>query len=282
VQGGKYRILVEGFKVGRQIPDLYSGIGDRGDNVYVSAEAIWLDHYGKPPYGHLSQKTLVYGDLFQSRGNLLEPIEKNPPTPEPILYAGKNGKGLKSGENIPSPLFEVDRSKLARDRLPMLLDETKFTSDSGYVYLPSIWSWSHDNELYSKWQVNLKSHLGEYAPNLFRVLEDLRSKSESGLKITKNDFVLDSSSIGIPPVTIETPKNDYFSFSGYEPRPIGMVKTDTAAIFKPKAVVVNSISADAWASNDDGFGKGILALEYSDENMPGAQYTLFLKIEKME
>ena len=285
VQDGAYRVNIEGFKVINQIPDSYSGVGNRGDNVYVSAETIWLDPAGKPQYMNISRKSLVYGDLFTSIGDLLEPRFTKIAPSQPVVYAGKNGVGLENGENIPCPPAKEYKPELTRDRLPMLLDETEFTARSGMVYLPSIWGWHWSesrNELCSMWKVSLRRHLGSYSRSLFRVFEDLRNKSETGSKITKDDFVLDSSTLGVPAVRIDISSEWMdMAFSGPQARPIGMVKVDDAVIFEPKAIVINSISAEAWASTDDGLGKGVLALEYADEGVSRAKYSLFLKILKI-
>jgi hypothetical protein len=278
VQDGKYRVTVEGFRVINQMPDYYSGIGDRGDNVYVNVESLWEDPAGKPQYMHFTRQTLVYGDLFTSIGDLMEPkYKKNAPL-QPIVYAGKKDKGLKNGDEVPYSPPWIRKAELTRDRLPMLLDEMAFTTHSGMAYIPSVWSWDAENECYSLWKNNFGNRIRESSSNIFRAFEDIRDKSGRGSKITKEDFLLQSSSLGLPVERIEAKRIVHGPMS----RPIGMVMADDAFVFDPKVIVLNSISAEACASTDQGFGKGVLALEYTDGPEAGsAKYVLYLKIERM-
>ncbi len=276
----EFRVTVEGIKVINQIPDSYSGVGDRGDNVYVNVEILWEDPAGKPQYMHFSRQTLVYGDLFSTIGDLLEPRHKQSAPLQPIIYAGKNGKGLKNGDDVPYSPPWIRKAELTRDRLPMLLDEMKFTTHSGMAYIPSIWSWDEKNELYSCYKNNFGNRIGESSRKIFQVFEDIRDKSVKGIGITKDDFLLESSALGLPVVSVKTDKDGI----GILPlsRPVGMVRSDDAYIFNPKVIILDSISAEALASTDQGFGKGVLALEYTDgPEADSAKYVLYLKIERM-
>lgn len=277
MQDGKYRVTVEGFRVINQMPDYYSGIGDRGDNVYVNVESLWEDPAGKPQYMHFTRQTLVYGDLFTSIGDLMEPRYKSAPL-QPIIYAGRKGKGLKNGDDVPCSPPWIRKAELTRDRLPMLLDEMAFTTHSGMAYIPSVWSWDEENERYSLWKSNFGNRISESSRSIFRAFEDIRNKSGRGSGITKKDFLLESSALGLPVERIEAKRMVH----GLMSRPIGMVMADDALVFNPKVIVLNSISAEACASTDQGFGKGVLALEYTDGPEAGsAKYVLYLKIERM-
>jgi hypothetical protein len=242
-------------------------------------ETLWEDPAGKPQYMHFNQQSLVYGDLFTSIGDLMEPKRKESAPNQQIVFAGKNGKGLKNGDEVPYSPPWIRNSELTRDRLPMLLDEMEFTTHSGMAYIPSIWSWDEANETHSSYENNFGNRIGESSRKIFQLFEDIREKSRKGVGLTKEDFLLESSALGLPVVRIEAAGSE---IGRPKSRPVGMVRADAALVFNPKAIVLNSISAEVCASTDQGFGKGVLALEYTDGPEVGlAKYVLYLKIERM-
>jgi hypothetical protein len=271
VSGSKYRVSIEGLKVIKQIPDGYSGIGDRGDNIFVSVESLWADPAGKPQCMSFTKQTLVYGDLFTSVGH------SSIPTPQqPVIYAGKFGKGLESGEEIPYSEPWVRKAELSRDKFPLVLHETDFTTHSGMACIPSIWSWDWaGNDLFLKWKEDVGNRIKE-SRNIFGLFETIMNKTEQGQVVTKEDFIIESTAISVPELLFK-PKMKY---SLPRARPIGVKNIENGTFtFQPICIILNSKSAEAFASYDSGFGKGVQAIEFEELNV--AKYVLYFKVESM-
>jgi hypothetical protein len=137
----RYQVTVEGVTVIRNTPDFVSSIGDKGDNIYINVETIFVNPALRPQYFHISNTSQIYGELRDSSGDYYT---------GKTLYAGKKGKGLIDGDEIPYPQPWIRNSGLHKDELPMIVGEDTSTEYSGMIIFPSIWKWNKKKDLYSK------------------------------------------------------------------------------------------------------------------------------------
>lgn len=256
---GRFRVVITGFSVRRETSDDALQRDGKGDEVYLLTGIATLGPDGKRR-SDTKLRTRIMGDTNGWSGR---------------LRAGSRSRrgGLETGDQYPSVNPWQYSGRTYADRLPELVWQgTLRQGGDGVLITPSVWEWDKSgDDLVSV----AGSWLGQFADlpfDLMNGINDLVSPlfGTSGKSGDSKDYSrclttrvpLDAHVLGVA-----------------ETRPIGMKYLAGRYRFCPVSLALNYDKAEKLLHRSQGFGNGVLALDYHDEpSLGGGEYRLYIKL----
>ena len=226
---GRYRLVLEGFTVGSTTWDHALQVDGKGDEVFLSANVMYVDREGTPLLAdEISSRTL--GDIngYTAR-----------------VAAGRaNGVGgaggLLDGDSYPAepPYVRTMQPNPARRYPPWVLWEGNLVQgDDALVVAPTIWEWDGGRDAFGDWSA--------WLPTPVKKIGDEVKKYTKGGTIA--DLIIESVQAGLG---IASSMYEGGLLGQAQDRPIGMKEASPATdprtfVFAPKLLVLNYDRAEA-------------------------------------
>lgn len=254
---GRFRVVITGFSVKRETSDDALQRDGKGDEVYLLTGVATLGPDGKRR-GDTKLRTRIMGDTNGWSGRL------------PAGSRSSRG-GLQTGDQYPGPNPWRYSGRTYSDRLPELVWQGTLRQGGDSVLItPSIWEWDRSgNDLVSQVGLFLTSvpdllfHFTDDASNWLFGGSGGSGGSYQGCLTTKQK--LDSQILGVA-----------------ETRPIGMKLLGDRYRFCPVSIALDYDKAMRVISASQGFGNGVVALDYQDASgvggLGGGDYRLYIKV----
>jgi hypothetical protein len=257
---GRYRVIVEGFSVTSQTWDNILQTDGKGDEVFLNARTAYLGPDGKDlaPESQLESQTMGDTNGYPNRTQAGSASDRG---------------GLISGDRFPNPLtLDATASGSANFVPPAVLWEGDLIQGKRAVVItPSIWEWDGAGDTVGSWV-----RWGEEAiPKLAQAIGTFIGGGSTA------DTIKKASDLGVGVLKVfDNP--GLFGVPG--DRPIGTIKNPNGSdyIFDPKVVLLNYDRAEALISQETLGVSGLIALNYKDDPALTGDYTLYLRVVRVE
>jgi hypothetical protein len=255
---GNFQVSINGFDVHLQTWDDALNRDGWADEVFVNGE-VALAEEGKVIYTS-TKKSRTMGDIRGFPGR---------------VQAGSatSHGGLKGDDRFPTDTPYIRSTGLSPDRLPMLLWEGKLIEGKTVAAItPSLWEWDENSgqtlDDWLTWQTDIADTFGERIkgnlPKPFQFWIDWTVLGLDSLQRTSTDGVFGK------PVS----------------RPIGMKPDPTDSkklVWEPQTLALTYETAtNIVASQPNGLGFGVLAMECKDVGIGNGSYSLYIQVERVD
>jgi hypothetical protein len=258
---GRYRVVVNGFTVQAETWDDATEGDGKHDEVYVTASAQVFGRDGKALYSN-QPSSPVLGDTNQQNGRVQAGS----------AFGGRGG--LITGDQFPtnSPWVRDIELDLRRNWPPFKIWEGNLTQGENIAMIvPSINEWDQGASALLSWIRWAGKAASDYGPKLVPLIGTAAGPVVAGITLGL-DVVLSLADGGI----LGTPGD----------RPIGMVRNpddNSKFIFNPTVLLLTYESAERLIGDEPaGLGKGVVALDFKDDNSLRGHYVLYLQVERVD
>jgi hypothetical protein len=260
---GRYRLVVTGFTVNHETWDNAFETDGKRDEIWIDARIQLVDRAGQTISQIGGKRTSVIGDVNGQSGRIQGGSASTRgglrtgdafPTPEPWnLYGGVSTTG-----GLP---MEVWRGDLLQ-------------GGNGVAVLPSVWEWDGPQDAVRQFG-SFVAGMGSVGPGIVGTVFAQVGR-----------FLIDGAPVGAR--LVDAMYGDWLGRAEDRPLGLGVVRTtaDGKALYGWKATPMISLtyeSAEALlAANPTGRGLGVASIRYVDDTKFAGDYTLYLKIERVQ
>jgi hypothetical protein len=253
-----FRVTLNGFTVNNETFDNALELDGKGDEVYIRYDTQLVDNEGTKLLGSQGESS-VMGDT------------NGWPT---RVQAGSRSSlgGLKTGDTFPTSTPWIQSGDITQTQPPMKLFEGKLVKGKqGAAITPTIWEWDGGTDILQSWGTSIS----ENAPEIAQSVANLINGSSD-----ENDLIKTNLEMGLPAFF------DLLSdiFGRAEDRPVGGVASGDNKTFQfnPKSLLLTYETASLATQTDFGFGRGVLAIQYTDPSPQTGRYTLYLQVQRVD
>jgi hypothetical protein len=192
---------------------------------------------------------------------------ESPPNALRAGHASAERGGLKTGDDILMPHSILFSGELIQ-------------GESAATIIVSVWEMDGPSDLYQPY----KDFLENYQDDMERIaLRTLRNSPQTSVLLRDWDNSFTSNDpIGTPnTATVVTLGDGPLGLGEVNDRPIGMIRDGRRYNFIPKLLILNFDNASRAAEADQGLGRGVIKINYTDAEKLAGNYTLFVKIRRL-
>jgi hypothetical protein len=258
----RFRVTINGFACHRPTFDDETQRDGVDDEVFVQAD---LSLYGSD--GARNQPSVQSAVIGDTNGF---PARVRGGSGSSIF--GGNG-GFHENDTFPADGRPWARtSEVGTDRPPMLVWEGELTQyQNGLLIIPSIWEWDGDVSL----------ELNRYVAALATTWSDREVEAAMQRAISAGGNLTSPPTSRLRSLFQEVRVSKAFP-GDPKNRPIGMTERGDYYTYNPHPLVLTYDSADYIAkSNNNDLGRGVVAVEFSDDARLRGLYSLYIQVEKL-
>jgi hypothetical protein len=258
---GRYRVVVEGFRVSSQTWDNALQSDGKGDEVFLDTKLAYVDSNGKDLAPQSDFRSATMGDTNNQNGRVQ-------------AGSASDRGGLISGDTFPNPLnigADAPAGSSSTFTPPLTLWEGDLIKgERAVVITPSLWEWDGSGDVFGGWLTWANTAFTKIAKSVGTFIgggsaaDTIKNATQLGLDVL-NVF-------GDP---------DFRGIPG--DRPIGTTRNSSGPgfIFDPKVVLLNYDRAEALISQKTNGVSGAFALQFTDDPTLTGDYTLWFRVERV-
>jgi hypothetical protein len=258
---GRYRVVVEGFRVTSETWDNAGQWDGKRDEVFLNSRIAYLGPDGKD----LAPESQVESQTMGDRNDHENRVQAG---------SASDRGGLRSGDTFPNPLtLDAEPSGSSGNLVPpaVLWEGDLIQGKRAVVITPSIWEWDGAGDTVNSWV-----KWGEEAiPKLAQAIGTFIGGGGGADTIKKaSDLAVGVLKVFDNPALFGVPGD----------RPIGTLKNPNGNdyIFDPLVVLLNYDRAETLISEQTQGVSGLVALHYKDDPALTGDYTLYLRVERVK
>ncbi|RYX80844.1 hypothetical protein EON83_26770 [bacterium] len=285
----KLRVFVTGFTCNRESWDDILERDGKRDEVFIGAQWVKLQLTENPLNPRILAdsgllKSAIYGD---PEGEGWHRIAAG--SADPNVFVGGGAGGLRTGDSFPRVPYRWT-GEPREDRLPFKIWEGELDyskPEERIVVLPTIWEWDGPADFltgFGRFLEDPNNPLGFLKiPAFFLdVNSNVRGMMAGGANTDelRERAVFPMKAAWAIGRTVSV-NGDYFGDPHDRPIGIGGATSDRENPFAPYGIILTPETADWLATTDFGHGPGVISIRYKDSERFQGDYTIFVKIEKM-